>query len=58
MAALIDAAPAWLWKPGNLRFVGRHTLHFCFGHDGQRTVEWDSREVGVGDRRWLDAGPS
>jgi hypothetical protein len=51
-AALLDRAPAWLWKPGNMRFVGSHTLHFCFGHGGRRTVEWDTREVASGLREW------
>jgi len=50
VAALIDLAPAWLWKPANLRFVGTHTVHFCVGHEGRRTVEWDGREIAVGRR--------
>jgi hypothetical protein len=49
---LIDSAPAWVWKPANLRFVGPHMLHFCFGHEGRRTVEWDTREIAVGRRQW------
>jgi hypothetical protein len=49
-AAMIDRAPVWIWRPGNLRFVGRHTVHFCVGGDGQRTVEIDAREVLRGRR--------
>jgi hypothetical protein len=52
-AMLIDLAPRWLWKPGNLRLVGSHALHFCFGYDGRRTVEWDTREIAAGRRQWL-----
>ena len=51
VSGLVDLAPGWLWKPANLRYVGPHTLHFCFGHEGRRTVEWDGREVAVGGRR-------
>jgi hypothetical protein len=50
VAFLVDAAPAWLWRPGNLRFVGSHTVHFCWGHEGRRTIEIDSREIAVGNR--------
>ena len=48
---LIDAAPHWIWKPGNLRFIGARTLHFCYGLEGRRTVEWDGREIAVGRRQ-------
>ena len=54
MAFLIDHAPVWVWKPGNLRFIGSHVVHFCFGHEGRRTIEWDSREIAIGRRIWLD----
>jgi hypothetical protein len=53
VARLIESAPAWLWKPANLRFVGSHMLHFCYGHEGRRTVEWDGREIVVGRRRQI-----
>jgi hypothetical protein len=53
VALLIDIAPAWIWKAGNFRYVGEHELHFCFGHDGRRTVEWDSHEIASGRREWL-----
>jgi hypothetical protein len=52
VAAVIDIAPSWIWKPGNLRLVGSHTLHFRFGHEGRRTVEWDSRVVAIGRSTW------
>jgi hypothetical protein len=52
LALLIDVAPRWVWKPANLRIVRGHTLHFCFGHEGRRTIEWDGREIGVGRRQW------
>jgi hypothetical protein len=55
-AVVIDHAPRWIWKPANLRMVGTHTLHFCFGHEGRRTVEWDGREVAVGHRNWVPLG--
>jgi hypothetical protein len=51
-AYLIDLAPAWPWKPSNLRFVGSHTLHFCYGDESRRTVEWDDKTIAVGRRRW------
>src|SRR4029077_5063590 len=51
VSGLVDIAPGWLWKPANLRYIGPHTLHFCFGHEGRRTVEWDGREVAVGGSR-------
>lgn len=51
MAELVDRAPAFAWKPGNMRWVGSHTVHFCYGHDGHRTVEIDTREVIVGRRK-------
>jgi hypothetical protein len=54
IALAIDFAPAWLWKSSNFRFVGSHTLHFCFGYEGRRTVEWDEREIAVGRRAWHD----
>jgi hypothetical protein len=52
---LIDHAPAWIWRPGNLRFIGERTVHFCFGHDGRRTIEIEGREVAVGRRQFLGA---
>jgi hypothetical protein len=52
VAAIIDLAPGWIWKPANLRFVGSHELHFCFGHDGRRTIEWDGRKIASGRRQW------
>ena len=48
---VIDAAPRWLWKPSNLRFIAAHTLHFCYRHEGRRTVEWNGREIAVGRRQ-------
>jgi hypothetical protein len=56
----IDAMPAWIWRPGNLRFVGSNRLHFCIGWDGRRTVEWNDRPIAVGRRAWRqpsDIGP-
>ena len=50
-AYLIDLASGWLWKPGNLRFVGSHTLHFCYGEESRRTVEWDDKTIAVGRGR-------
>jgi hypothetical protein len=56
VAILIDLAPPWIWKSGNMRFVGAHTLHFCYGHEGRRTVEWDGHEYAAGRRIWLAEG--
>jgi hypothetical protein len=50
---LIDRAPGWIWKPANIRFVGSHTVHFCFAGDGRRTVELDDRTLASGHRRWF-----
>lgn len=50
---IIDRAPSWLWRSGNLRCVRSHVLHFCFGRGGRRTIEWDGREVAAGRRTWL-----
>jgi hypothetical protein len=49
LAELVHVAPEWIWRPGNLRMVGDHTIHFCYGN-GRRTVELDEREVIVGRR--------
>lgn len=50
LSEIVDRAPEFPWKPGNLRMVGSHTVHFCFGHGGRRTVEIDDREIIVGRR--------
>jgi len=47
---MIDLAPSWLWKPANMRFIGSHTVHFCFDGSGHRTVEFDARELARGRR--------
>jgi len=52
---LIDGAPGWLWRPSNLRFVGRHTVHFCYD-GGRRTVELDGRAMAWGNRKWPQSG--
>jgi hypothetical protein len=49
LAVLIDAAPGWIWRPANLRFVGSHHVHFCY-RDGHRTFEIDGREIASGRR--------
>jgi hypothetical protein len=49
-AEVIDRAPGWIWRPGNLRFVGRHSVHFCVADDGVRTVEINGDEVLRGRR--------
>ncbi len=59
-AAIVDLLPFRLRKPGNLRFLGDHMLHFFVGNKGPRTIEWDCREIGVGRRafpfgHWDDA---
>jgi hypothetical protein len=62
---IVDALPLRFWQPGNVYLGGR--LHFCTA--GVRTIEWNGREVGRGEkpfpyeeakRRWPDAwsGPS
>lgn len=56
VAILIDLAPAWIWKPGNMRFLGTHALHFCYGHEGRRTIEWDGNDVAAGRRLWSTDG--
>ena len=50
LAELVDVAPEFPWKPGNLRMIGSHSVHFCYGYGGHRTVEIDGREVIVGRR--------
>lgn len=50
LAALIDVAPAWLWKPANIRWVGSSILHFCYNNQSHRTVEFDGRTLIVGRR--------
>jgi hypothetical protein len=50
MAPLIDAAPSWIWRPANFRQVGPLDIHFCYGHEGRRTVEVNGREILVGNR--------
>jgi hypothetical protein len=50
LALLIDVAPAWIWRSGNFRQPGSLDVHFCYGHDGQRTVEINGREIIVGNR--------
>lgn len=52
LAPLVDVAPAWIWRPANFRQLGPLDIHFCFGHEGQRTVEINRREIIVGNRRW------
>lgn len=47
VARLVDVLPLAWWRPGNLRLVGSHSLHFCVG-GGVRTVEWDGREIARG----------
>ena len=47
---LVDIAPDWLWKPGNVRWVGSRILHFCYDGSGHRTVEFDSTTVASGRR--------
>jgi hypothetical protein len=49
-ASVIDLAPWWIWKPANLRFMGSHTVHFCYDGSGHRTVEFDEREIARGLR--------
>jgi len=49
-AWVIDRAPSWIWKPANLRFIGGHTVHFCYDGSGHRTVEFDERDVAHGRR--------
>ena len=52
LAFVIHRAPAWIWRPGNLRFVRGHVVHVCTIDDGLRTVEIDGREVLRGRRPW------
>ena len=49
LAGLIDVAPGWIWRPANLRLVGPHIIHSCYGNC-RRTVELNRREVIVGRR--------
>jgi hypothetical protein len=49
LGELIDRAPRWLWRQGNPRFLGAHTVHFCYG-GGQRTLEVEGRTVLTGRR--------
>jgi hypothetical protein len=52
LAPLVDIAPAWIWRPANFRQLGPLRVHFCFGHEGKRTVEINGREIIVGNRSW------
>lgn len=47
---VVDAAPDWLWKPANIRWVGSRVLHFCYDGSGHRTVKLDSTILAVGRR--------
>jgi len=51
LALVIDTAPSWIWRPANLRFIGRHAIHFCFS-GGRRIVEINARTVAIGRRIW------
>ena len=51
---VIDMAPGWIWRLANLGFIGSHTVHFCYGGNGKRTVELDGREV-IRGRRTRDS---
>jgi hypothetical protein len=58
---LVDLLPVDWWKPGNLRQVGDHSLHFC-ADDHVRTIEWDDRVVAQGRKlfpygRWDEPTP-
>lgn len=48
LAPLVDVAPAWIWRPANLRQLGLLDVHFCYGHDGHRAIEINGRV----DYRW------
>jgi hypothetical protein len=50
LAPLVDVAPAWMWRPANFRQLGPLDIHFCYGHDGHRTVEINGREIIAGNR--------
>ena len=50
LAPLVDVAPAWIWRPANFRQLGPLDIHFCYGHNGHRTVEINGREIIAGNR--------
>lgn len=52
LARIIDALPQRLWRPLNMYFGGR--LHFCV-RDNVRTVEWNNRVLGSGEREFPHA---
>jgi hypothetical protein len=50
LAILVDVAPVWIWKPGNIRWIGSRILHFCY-RGSRRTVEFDGRDLLTGHRQ-------
>lgn len=48
LVAVVDHAPAWIWRPVNLRFIGSTTIHFCYDGHGHRTIEIGDRTIVVG----------
>jgi hypothetical protein len=50
LSAAIDFAAKWIWRSGNMPFVGPHTMHFCYDGLGRRTIEINARTVAVGAR--------
>jgi len=54
---VVDALPERLWRPGNLYMLPGGEWHFCVGGhpktgESVRTVEWRSREIARGRRRF------
>jgi hypothetical protein len=50
LVAVLDALPAWIWKPANVRWLGSRVVHFCYDGSGHRTVEVDGKTILTGRR--------
>jgi len=55
---LVDRLPERLWWLGNTYRAFGMTVHFCVSEDGKRTVEWNGREVGRGNRAFAEFRPA